>query len=109
MASSMVICEKPSQARDIAAAVGSKFGPVLPCQGHLLELEEPEDAHPNWKTWAAVLLWLGEPYRYVPKSGGGVPEKLRAIGAQLKQALSRRIVLLSFWRLRVHREVLFGV
>lgn len=45
--SSIVIAEKPSQARDIIAAVGTQYGTVLAAQGHLLALEEPDAVNPD--------------------------------------------------------------
>ena len=56
MSDQLVITEKTSQARDVRAAVGSRYGQVLPAEGHLFDLVEPEDAVPAWKRWSAVLL-----------------------------------------------------
>jgi len=69
---SIVICEKPSQARNVAAAVGSKYGDVLPCLGHLLRLEEPQEVNPDWKFWNQDLLIPPKGrYGFVPDSGPG--------------------------------------
>jgi len=38
MADQLVITEKTSQARDVRAAVGSRYGDILPAEGHLLDL-----------------------------------------------------------------------
>ena len=54
--SEIVITEKSSQAKDVRAAVGGRYGAVLPAEGHLLDLCEPEDVNPAWKRWSAVLL-----------------------------------------------------
>ena len=35
MADQIVITEKSSQAKDVRAAVGSRYGDVLPAEGHL--------------------------------------------------------------------------
>ena len=43
MADQIVITEKTSQAKDIRAAVGSRYGDILPAEGHLFDLLEPED------------------------------------------------------------------
>jgi len=43
MADQIVITEKSSQAKDVRAAVGSRFGEILPAEGHLFDLLEPED------------------------------------------------------------------
>src|SRR4029077_10400641 len=48
MADQIVITEKTSQAKDIRAAVGSRYGDVLPAEGHLFDLLEPEDVVPAW-------------------------------------------------------------
>ena len=36
MTEQIVITEKSSQAKDVRAAVGSRYGTVLPAEGHLL-------------------------------------------------------------------------
>ena len=66
VARSVVICEKPSQARAIKAAVGSRYGVVLPARGHILTLKEPDDVRSDWKTWSATLLWPGKFYEKTP-------------------------------------------
>ena len=37
MSDQIVITEKASQARDVRAAVGERYGPVLAAEGHLLD------------------------------------------------------------------------
>ena len=49
MADQIVITEKTSQAKDVRAAVGSRYGDILPAEGHLFDLLEPEDVVPEWK------------------------------------------------------------
>ena len=44
--------EGESQAKDVRAAVGSRYGAVLAAEGHLLDLCEPEDVNPAWKRWS---------------------------------------------------------
>lgn len=57
---SLVICEKPSQARSIRAAVGSQYGEVLSAVGHILTLKEPNEVREEWAgAWAPGLLWPG--------------------------------------------------
>jgi hypothetical protein len=56
MADQIVITEKTSQAKDVRAAVGSRYGDILPAEGHLLDLLEPEDVVPEWKRWSPNLL-----------------------------------------------------
>ena len=82
----LVITEKSSQARDVRAAVGSRFGKVLAAEGHLLELREPEDVNPGWKRWSTELLRADGLYGTKPASGGNKPAKLKAIRAALKTA-----------------------
>src|SRR5664280_3410748 len=38
------------------AAVGSRYGDILPAEGHLFDLLEPEDVVPAWKRWSPILL-----------------------------------------------------
>ena len=59
--SSIVIAEKPSQARLYLRTVGRSYGEVLAASGHLFELEKPEKVNPDWAIWSDVLL--------VPESG----------------------------------------
>lgn len=66
MGKSVVICEKPSQAKAIRAAVGTRYGEVLPARGHILTLKEPEEVRSDWKDWSATLLWPGRFYEKVP-------------------------------------------
>jgi DNA topoisomerase-3 len=56
MADQIVITEKFSQAKDVRAAVGARYGDILPAEGHLLDLLEPEDVVPAWKRWSPILL-----------------------------------------------------
>src|ERR1700730_6677665 len=56
MADQIVITEKSSQAKDVRAAVGSRYGEILPAEGHLFDLLEPEDVVPEWKRWSPILL-----------------------------------------------------
>jgi DNA topoisomerase-3 len=52
MADQIVITEKTSQAKDVRAAVGSRYGDILAAEGHLFELLEPEDVVAAWKRWS---------------------------------------------------------
>ena len=49
MTDQIVITEKTIQAKDVRSAVGSRYGDILPAEGHLLDLMEPEEAVPAWK------------------------------------------------------------
>ena len=86
MTDQIVITEKSSQAKDVRAAVGGRYGAVLPAEGHLLDLCEPEDVNPAWKRWSAVLLRPDELYGTKPASGGNKAAKLKAIRAALRTA-----------------------
>lgn len=86
MAEQIVITEKSSQAKDVRAAVGSRYGDILPAEGHLLDLEEPEDAVPGWKRWSAILLRPEGLYGTRPAIGGNKAAKLQAIREALRSA-----------------------
>src|SRR5439155_6714310 len=86
MADQIVITEKTSQAKDIRAAVGSRYGDVLPAEGHLFDLLEPEDVVPAWKRWSPILLRPEGLYGTRPAEGGNKAAKLKAIRAALRTA-----------------------
>ena len=86
MPDDLVITEKTSQAKDVRAAVGARFGPVLPAEGHLLALLEPEEVVPAWKRWTPVLLRPDGLYGTKPATGGNKTAKLKAIRDALKGA-----------------------
>ena len=86
MTDQMVITEKSSQAKDVRAAVGSRYGAILAAEGHLLELCEPEDVNPGWKRWSAVLLKPDGLYGMKPATGGNKAAKLKAIAKALRTA-----------------------
>ena len=86
MTDQIVITEKSSQAKDVRAAVGSRYGAVLPAEGHLLDLCEPEDANPAWKRWSTDLLKPEGLYGTKPATGGNKAAKLKAIRAALRTA-----------------------
>src|ERR1700741_732011 len=86
MADQIVITEKTSQAKDIRTAVGSRYGDILPAEGHLFDLLEPEDVVPAWKRWSPILLrpdGLSVPR---PAEGGNKAAKLKAIREALRMA-----------------------
>src|ERR1700726_3813066 len=86
VADQIVITEKTSQAKDVRAAIGSRYGDVLPAEGHLLDLLEPEDVVPAWKRWSPVLLRPEGLYRTRPAEGGNKAAKLKAIREALRTA-----------------------
>src|ERR1700756_5413678 len=73
MADQIVITEKTSQAKDVRAAIGSRYGDVLPAEGHLFDLLEPEDVVPAWKRWSPILLRPEGLYGTRPAEGGKKP------------------------------------
>ena len=83
--STLIITEKTSQARDLRAALGDRFGEILPAEGHLLRLAEPHEVKPQWKSWACVLLKPDDLYPTEPATEGNKGAKLRAIAAALKR------------------------
>ena len=87
MAHEIVITEKTSQAKDVRAAVGARYGDILPAEGHLIELVEPEDVVPAWKKWSCTLLRPdGGLYGTRPALGGNKAAKLKAIRNALRTA-----------------------
>ena len=86
MVDQIVITEKTSQAKDVRAAIGSRYGMVLPAEGHLFDLLEPEDVMPEWKRWSPVLLRPDELYGTRPAKGGNKAAKLKAIREALRTA-----------------------
>ena len=86
MVEQIVITEKSSQAKDVRAAIGSNYGQILPAEGHLLDLQEPEEAVPDWKRWAPILLRPDELYATRPAKGGNKAAKLKAIQQGLRTA-----------------------
>ena len=86
MADQFVITEKSSQAKDVRAAVGSRYGEILPAEGHLFDLLEPEDVVPEWKRWSPILLRPEGLYGTRPAEGGNKAAKLRAIREALRTA-----------------------
>ena len=91
MSTDIVITEKSSQARDVRAALGNRYGAILPAEGHLITLLEPEEVNPDWKHWSAVLLRPDGLYGTKPASGGNKASKLKAIRGALR--LARRVWL----------------
>src|ERR1700719_2660490 len=86
MADQIVITEKTSQAKDIRAPVGSRYGDILPAEGHLFDLLEPEDVVPAWKRWSPILLRPEGLYGTRPAEGGNKAAKLKAIREALRTA-----------------------
>ena len=79
----LIITEKTSQARDLRAALGERFGQILPAEGHLLRLAEPHEVNAAWKSWACELLKPDDLYPTKSATEGNKPAKLKAIAAAL--------------------------
>jgi DNA topoisomerase-3 len=72
----LILCEKPSVARDFAEALGcggrrgcyqNENATVTYCVGHLFELAKPESYHPSYKIWDVTKLpIIPETFRYKP-------------------------------------------
>jgi DNA topoisomerase-3 len=80
----LIIAEKSSQAKDLRAALGDRFGRILPAEGHLLRLAEPDEVNAAWKSWSCALLKPDGLYPTRPAAGGSKPAKLKAIADALK-------------------------
>ncbi|WMT72712.1 DNA topoisomerase [Bradyrhizobium sp. Ash2021] len=86
MPQQIVITEKTSQAKDVRAAVGPRYGEILPAEGHLFDLLEPEDVVPAWKRWSPILLRPEGLYDTCPATGGNKAAKLKALREALRSA-----------------------
>ena len=62
------------------------LGEILPAEGHLFDLLEPEDVVPEWKRWSPILLRPEGLYGTRPAEGGNKAAKLRAIREALRTA-----------------------
>ena len=81
----LIITEKSSQARDLRAALGDRFGQILPAEGHLLRLAEPHEVNASWKSWDCVLLKPDDLYPTHPATGGSKTAKFGAIATALER------------------------
>ena len=91
MAHQIVITEKSSQAKVVRAAVGSRHGEILPAEGHLFDLLQPEGVVPEWKRWSPILLPPESLYGTRPAEGGNKAAKLKAIREALRTAKRVRL------------------
>lgn len=80
----LIITEKSSQAKDLRAALGDRYGRILPAEGHLLRLAEPDEVDPDWKRWSPTLLKPDGLYPTKPDTGGNKAAKFEAIKAALR-------------------------
>jgi DNA topoisomerase-3 len=81
---SLIITEKSSQAKDLRAALGNRFGQILPAEGHLLRLAEPEEVNAAWQRWSCTLLKPDGLYPTRPAAEGNKPAKFKAIAVALR-------------------------
>jgi len=95
MPDQIVITEKTSQAKDVRAAVGSRYGDILPAEGHLFDLLEPEDVVPAWKRWSPILLRPEGLYGMRPAEGGN--NRTKAYGGLLASNHSEPAHRFGFW------------
>jgi DNA topoisomerase-3 len=86
MIDQIVITEKTSQAKDVRTAVGNRYGAILPAEGHLFDLVEPEEVEAAWRRWTPILLRPEGLYGTKPASGGNKASKLKAIRDALRKA-----------------------
>lgn len=94
MSRSLVIAEKPSQARNYESALGKRYGDIFAARGHLFTLMNPEEINPaEWgKPWKPGLLRRGG--EIYPQRLGDDPDyhkRYKAILAAAKDA-SRIII-----------------
>jgi len=83
---SVVLCEKPSQAKNVREAVGSRYGKVLAARGHLFRLAAPEEVDPHWKTWGYdVLRPVNGFYPFVADNSSGK----KSVIDELRKAISK--------------------
>src|SRR5258707_9784709 len=80
----LITTENPREAKDLRAFFGDLFGKILPAEGHLLRLAEPEEINSEWKRWSCTLLKPDGLYPTRPVADGNKPSKLKAIATALK-------------------------
>jgi DNA topoisomerase III len=85
MPDQIMITEKASHAKDVRAAVGSRYGSILAAEGHLLDLLEPCDIAPgsNGHPFSCVLMDFFSTH---PASGGTKAARCKAIQDALRTA-----------------------
>ncbi len=101
----LVVCEKPSVARDVARVLGARARRdgwlegeglrVTWCLGHLVELAEPQEYDPAWKAWRPEHLpMLPEEFRLRPRAGSddGAARQWRTVAGLLVHPELREVV-----------------
>lgn len=84
----IIITEKTSQKRDLAAAIGTEYGQIFPAEGHLLSLQEPQSVNNQWGKWSFDLLKPDDFYPTcpAPDASPSAMAKLKAIESAIKKA-----------------------
>ena len=93
----VVLAEKPSVARDIAAVLGADHRQqgylegngyqVTWALGHLVELQEPHEYFPEWRSWdLKTLPLLPEKFELRPRGDKGAQDQLKVIWKLFKKA-----------------------
>lgn len=82
---SVVLCEKASQAANIRAAIGTKYGPILPASGHLYALAVPDHYGPEWADWHRYEVYRPRQWQKVPTPGNDAGDSKRLDG--LREAI----------------------
>lgn len=89
---SIVLCEKPSQARNVQAAIGNCFGRVIALRGHIIRLASPEDVNPAWADWGFDLLRPETGfYPLVEDHAGGKDKILHEVRQEMQDA--QRVII----------------
>ena len=78
----LIITEKTSQARDLRAALGDRFGQILPPRATCCDWPNPTRSTPAGERWSCVLLKPDGLYPTRPATEGNKPAKLKAIGGR---------------------------
>ena len=63
---SVMICERDSQVKDLRIALGGQYGKILPARGHIQTLKEPHEVREDWTEWSSELLWTDEFFLLTP-------------------------------------------
>ena len=87
MGGSLVIAEKPSQARNLREALGNRYGRILSARGHIFKLAEPAEVNEAWKKWSYEVLRPETGfYPLRPDNSHGKDKLIAEIKAALKEA-----------------------
>lgn len=97
----MIVAEKPSVARDLARVLGaSRRGEgyfegeglrVTWCVGHLVELCEPDDYDPAWKSWSEATLPI-VPDQFRLRLRGDAQDQFRVVARLLADRGAREVI-----------------